>query len=129
MLSLYEASHLKNYGEDILDEAIAFIFTHLSPSHEQKREYVSSALECYMKQHGVTKQEAIGELYKQVTSAWKDINEEYLNPNKVPRPLLTVVFNLSRVMDVLYKDRDGYTHSDGSTKNDITIVLLNPWPV
>ncbi|KAK7312994.1 hypothetical protein VNO77_37306 [Canavalia gladiata] len=101
----------------------------VSNEFEQKRGHVASALECYMKQHGVTKQEAIDELYKQVTSAWKDINKEYLNPTKVPRTLVTIILNLSRVMDVLYKDEDGYTHSDGSTKNDITALLLNSWPV
>ncbi|KAK7312995.1 hypothetical protein VNO77_37308 [Canavalia gladiata] len=101
----------------------------VSNEFEQKRGHVASALECYMKQHGVTKQEAIDELYKQVTSAWKDINKEYLNPTKVPRTLVTIILNLSRVMDVLYKDEDGYTHSDGSTKNDITTLLSNSWPV
>ncbi|KAK7313005.1 hypothetical protein VNO77_37322 [Canavalia gladiata] len=101
----------------------------VSSEFEQKREHVSSALGCYMKQHGATKCEAVDELHKQITSAWKDINEEYLDPTKVPRPLLTVVLNLSRVMDVLYKDADGYTHSNGSTKNNIATLLLNPWPV
>ncbi|KAK7313004.1 hypothetical protein VNO77_37321 [Canavalia gladiata] len=101
----------------------------VSSEFEQKREHVSSALGCYMKQHGATKCEAVDELHKQITSAWKDINEEYLDPTKVPRLLLTVVLNLSRVMDVLYKDADGYTHSNGSTKNNIATLLLNPWPV
>ncbi|KAK7312993.1 hypothetical protein VNO77_37305 [Canavalia gladiata] len=101
----------------------------VSNEFEQKREHVVSALECYMKQHGVTKEEAINELYKKVTHAWKDINEELLDPTKVSRPLLTTVLNLSRVMDVLYKDGDGYTHSDRSTKNDIIALLLNSYPI
>ncbi|KAK7312915.1 hypothetical protein VNO77_37159 [Canavalia gladiata] len=98
----------------------------VSNEFEQKRGHVASALECYMNQHGVTKQEAFDELYKLVGSAWKDINEECLNPHEVPMLLLTLVLNLSRVINVLYKDEDLYTHSEGSTKNDIVSLLVNP---
>lgn len=82
-----------------------------------------------MKQHSVTRQDTINELLRQVTSAWKDINEEFLNPTEVPKPLLMRFLNLSRVIDVLYKDEDGYTHSGGSTKNNITALLVNPLPI
>ncbi|XP_061351012.1 (-)-germacrene D synthase-like [Gastrolobium bilobum] len=87
--------------------------------------------ECYMnmKQHGVTKQDAIDELYRRVTSAWKDINEELLDPTEMPKPLLMVVLNLSRVIYVLYKEGDGYTHSKESTKKEIADILLKPLPV
>ncbi|XP_061353566.1 (-)-germacrene D synthase-like isoform X2 [Gastrolobium bilobum] len=101
----------------------------VSNEFEQKRGHVASALECYMKQHGVTIQDAIDELYRQVTSAWKDINEELLDPAEMPKPLLMVVLNLSRVIDVFYKEGDGYTHSKGSTKNQIADILLNPLAV
>ncbi|XP_027354358.1 (-)-germacrene D synthase-like [Abrus precatorius] len=101
----------------------------VSNEFEQKRGHVASALECYMKQHSVTKQEANHEFYRQVTSAWKDINEECLDPTEVPKPLLMRVLNLSRVIDVLYKDGDCYTNSKGSTKDDVEALLLNPWPV
>lgn len=87
---------------------------------------MASAIECYMKQHGVSKEDAIKELSLQVTNAWKDINEELLDPTEVPKPLLMRVLNLSRVIDVLYKDSDGYTHSGESTKKIIEALLLNP---
>ncbi|XP_027355362.1 (-)-germacrene D synthase-like [Abrus precatorius] len=96
---------------------------------EQKRGHVASALECYIRQHSVTRQDAVDELYRQVMNAWKDINEEGLEPAEVPKPLLKVVLNLSRVMHVLYNDGDCYTHSEGSTKKDIAALLLNSWPV
>ncbi|XP_057414842.1 (-)-germacrene D synthase-like [Lotus japonicus] len=96
---------------------------------EQERGHVASAIECYMRQHHVTKQEATEELCRQVASAWKDINQECLDSTEIPKPLITVIVNLTRVMEVLYKDGDGYTHSQGSTKNDIASLLLNPWPL
>ncbi|KAI4356604.1 hypothetical protein L6164_000615 [Bauhinia variegata] len=78
---------------------------------EQKRGHVSSAVECYIKEHGVKRQDAIDELNKQVANAWKDVNEEFLDPTQVPKPLLMAVLNLTRVMEVLYRDGDCYTHS------------------
>ncbi|GFS30553.1 terpenoid cyclases/Protein prenyltransferases superfamily protein [Actinidia rufa] len=69
---------------------------------EQKRGHVVSAVECYRKQHGTTEEEAIIELYKQVTHSWKDLNAECLCPTKVPMPLLARVLNLARVIYVLY---------------------------
>ncbi|KAK7257297.1 hypothetical protein RIF29_31168 [Crotalaria pallida] len=79
-----------------------------------------------MKQYDVTKQDAIDEFQRQVINAWKDINEECLEPAQVSKPLLERVLNLTRSMDVMYKDGDGYTHSKGSTKKNIEALLLNP---
>ncbi|OIW05962.1 hypothetical protein TanjilG_11649 [Lupinus angustifolius] len=98
----------------------------VSSEFEKERGHVASALDCYMKQHGVTKQDTIHEFQRQVICAWKDINEECLDPTEVPKPLLKRVLNMSRVMDVLYKDGDGYTHSKGNTKKNIVALFLNP---
>ena len=67
-----------------------------------------------MAQHGATEEEATNELSKQVKDAWKDINEECLNPTTVPMPFLTRILNLARVMDLVYKDEDGYTNAGTS---------------
>ncbi|KAL5055167.1 hypothetical protein RYX36_035849 [Vicia faba] len=101
----------------------------VSNEFEQKRGHGASSIECYMSQHGVTREDAINELSRQVTNAWKDINEELLDSTKVPKPLLMRVLNLSRVIHVLYKDEDCYTNSQGSTKNDIISILINPCPI
>ncbi|TYI58058.1 hypothetical protein E1A91_D11G326200v1 [Gossypium mustelinum] len=41
----------------------------VSHKFEQERGHVSSAVECYMKQHGVSMQEAYNEFYKQINNA------------------------------------------------------------
>ncbi|KAG7957473.1 hypothetical protein I3843_11G176800 [Carya illinoinensis] len=41
----------------------------------QKRGRIASTVECYMRQHNVTGEEAVHELRKQVTDAWKDITK------------------------------------------------------
>nr|QPL17962.1 terpene synthase [Lathyrus odoratus] len=98
----------------------------VSNEFEQKRGHGASSIECYMNQHGVTREDAIEELSRQVTNAWKDITEEIFDSIEVPKPLLMRVLNLSRVIHVLYKDEDCYTNSQGSTKNDIISILLDP---
>ena len=64
-----------------------------------------------MNQHGsISEEETKKEFNKQVTNAWKDINEECMTPT-VLRTILTRVLNFARVMDVVYENEDGYTHS------------------
>ncbi|XP_058217037.1 sesquiterpene synthase Cop-like [Rhododendron vialii] len=86
-----------------------------------------SAVECYMKQHGVTEDEALVELRKLVTNAWKDMNVACLHPIETPIPLLIMrVLNLARAIDVLYKDEDNYTNPETKLKGYITSVIINP---
>ena len=82
-----------------------------------------------MKQYGVSKQEVHDEFRKQIVNAWKDINKECLGPTDVQVPLLTRVVNLARVMDLLYKDEDAYTHLGGVMVEGITSMLVDPVPV
>nr|QHU78616.1 sesquiterpene synthase [Albizia julibrissin] len=101
-----------------------------STEFEQRREHIASLIQCYMREYGVTKEEAIGELEKMIKSAWKDINEEFLmRASKVPKPILMRVLNLTRFIDVMYKDADNFTHSGGLMKDSIQLVVLDPLPI
>jgi hypothetical protein len=77
-----------------------------------------------MIQHGATE-----ELRKQVTNAWKDINEECLYPTTVPMPLVMPILNLARVIDVIYKDEDGYTNAGVVLKDFVASLLVEPVPL
>ncbi|CAJ1978695.1 unnamed protein product [Sphenostylis stenocarpa] len=96
---------------------------------EQERGHVVSSLDCYMKQHNTSRQNAIKELLKLVESAWKDINEQCLNPTQLPITFLMRVLNLARTMDVIYKDEDRYTNSGGIMKDYIKALLVNKIPI
>ncbi|KAL5548165.1 hypothetical protein UlMin_003396 [Ulmus minor] len=98
-------------------------------SFEENKAHPISAVECYMRQNGVSHEEACAELRKCVDEAWKGVNEEFLEPRAVPIPLLTRTLNLARVMDVLYKDGDGYTHAGGVLKTYINDVFINHLPM
>lgn len=97
---------------------------------EQNRGYVTSAVECYMKEYGATEEEAITGLRRQVSDAWKDINESFLLPNAVPRPLLIRILNFACAMDVAYKNEDGYTtHHESVVKDFVVSTLVQSVPV
>uniref|UniRef100_F6H239 (-)-germacrene D synthase n=1 Tax=Vitis vinifera TaxID=29760 RepID=F6H239_VITVI len=96
---------------------------------EQKRGYVVSRVQCYMKQYGVTEQEACEEFNNEIMNAWKDMNEECLKRTQVPMPLLTCVVNFARVIDLLYKNQDEYTHVGKLMKDLIAWMLIDPVPM
>ncbi|KAF8031675.1 hypothetical protein BT93_D0786 [Corymbia citriodora subsp. variegata] len=100
-----------------------------SHQFEQKRGHVASAVELFMKEHGVSEQETEKELGKQVDDAWKDINEAFLHPTPVPVPILMRILNLSRVIHVLYSNGDNYTHSGSSLKDHVTSLFVSPLPM
>ncbi|CAL5376190.1 unnamed protein product [Camellia sinensis] len=92
-----------------------------------KRGDAPSGVQCYMREHGVSEEEACGKIREMVDIAWKDINEELQNPNRLlPLPLLLPTLNLSRMMEVIYGHGDGYTNSKGQTKDMIISLLVNP---
>ncbi|KAM7490766.1 hypothetical protein LguiA_033687 [Lonicera macranthoides] len=96
---------------------------------EQKRGHVASAVECYMKQHSVTKEVAFIEFNKRISNGWKDMNQECLRPTSVPMALLERVLNLTRVLNIMYKDGDGYTHAKTRVKNAIAALLIECVPI
>lgn len=80
-----------------------------------------------MKQHGVSEEEVRKLFSRQIEDAWKDMNQELLRPsNQVPMPLLIRVLNLARVMDLLYKEEDAYTHVGKVIRDGITSLLIDP---
>ncbi|KAL6283771.1 hypothetical protein ACE6H2_014700 [Prunus campanulata] len=97
---------------------------------EKERGHEASSVDCYMKQHGVSEQEALDVFNKQVFDLWKDINEDLLiRPNAVPRPVLMRVLNLTRVVDLVYEKGDGFTHVGKLMKDIVTSLFLDPVPL
>ncbi|KAL9256107.1 (-)-germacrene D synthase-like protein [Drosera capensis] len=85
-----------------------------------------SAVDCYTYQYGVSEQQAHQVLNKFVLDAWKDINEAYMRPSPASKSVLNVALNLSRFMDEIYKDKDGYDDSTGKLKDYVTELLIDP---
>ncbi|XP_038718868.1 probable terpene synthase 6 [Tripterygium wilfordii] len=95
-----------------------------SHKFEQKRRHVASAVECYMKQYGITEEEAVTGLKKMVTKAWKDINEERMRASAVSMELLKPLVGLMRTVEELYKMDDGFT-DQLSLKDNMTSLVVD----
>ncbi|KAL6203014.1 hypothetical protein ACLB2K_026718 [Fragaria x ananassa] len=100
----------------------------VSHKFEQKRGHVSSAVECYMKEFGVTEAVSI-RLCRQASDAWKDINESVLHPDAVSRPVLTRIHCFTCAIDVVYKYGDGYTAPDDTLINLVASTLIEQVPL
>ena len=97
---------------------------------EQERGHIASSNECYMKQHGVSKQKTYDKFHQQIEKAWKDINEEFLIPTAVPMHFLSRLLNFALSGDVMYKDqKDIFTHLGEVMENNISMLLIDPVPI
>jgi len=76
-----------------------------------------------MRKYNISREVAIQEGRKIIVDAWKDMNKECLRPIQVPMPFLTRIINLSRFMDVVYKDGDSFTRPGGEMKTFIKALL------
>ncbi|KAB1202340.1 Sesquiterpene synthase [Morella rubra] len=114
---------LAGMGENAAKEAFDWLFT--QPTILKEAETI-----CRVMDDIVSNEEAIDEFQKQIVSSWKNINKELiLRPTQVPMPLLVLVLNLTRVMDLLYKDEDAYTLGGGVLKEGIALLLVDPVPI
>ncbi|TYG96191.1 hypothetical protein ES288_A11G329000v1 [Gossypium darwinii] len=114
------------YASSIVGRLMDDVASH---KFEQERGHCASAVECYMRERAVSEEEACSELKKQVENAWKDINQELIFSEiskVIPGSVLTRILNLTRVIDFLYKNGDGYTHVGKNTKDGITSLLIDP---
>ncbi|KAK4482528.1 hypothetical protein RD792_009687 [Penstemon davidsonii] len=95
---------------------------------EKARGQTATGIECYMKDNGVTKQEAMDKFVEIAKDAWKDMNEGCLNLySSYSRDVLTVILNLGRIVDVVYKNaEDGYTQPEKFVKHRIIALFVNP---
>ena len=90
-----------------------------------------------MKEYSVSRREAIERCDKMIEDAWKDINEAALSMCKtknhdgpkeqeVPKLVFTRVLNLCRLVNVLYKYSDDFTHPAKVIKDHITALYVDP---
>ncbi|XP_009123605.2 alpha-barbatene synthase [Brassica rapa] len=88
--------------------------------------YTANALNYYIKQHGVTKEEAIKEFGKMIKDINKIVNKECLKTTNISRRVFNQIINYGRSLDVLYTSDDVYNHREGMFKEYITTLLVDP---
>ncbi|KAH0777664.1 hypothetical protein KY290_009075 [Solanum tuberosum] len=93
---------------------------------EKGRGQIATGIECYMRDYGVSTEEAMNKFQEMGETAWKDVNEGILRPVPVSTEILTRILNLVRIIDVTYKhNQDGYTHPEKVLKPHIIALLVN----
>ncbi|CAN1832796.1 (-)-germacrene D synthase [Linum perenne] len=99
----------------------------VSHKFEQERGHVASSFECYMKQYNASRKQAVDALSQFIEHDWRDINEECLEtPDFVSREVVSMFLGLARVIEVMYKEFDGYTVSNTVTRDMMTALLVTP---
>ncbi|KAL3355509.1 hypothetical protein AABB24_019538 [Solanum stoloniferum] len=94
---------------------------------EKGRGQIATGIECYMRDYGVSTEEAMNKFQEMGETAWKDVNEGILWPVRpVSTEILTRILNLVRIVDVTYKrNQDGYTHPEKVLKPHIIALLVD----
>ncbi|CAH8362063.1 unnamed protein product [Eruca vesicaria subsp. sativa] len=94
---------------------------------ELERGEVANGVNCYMKQHGVSQEEAVIELKKMIKDQHEIMMEEFFkeaSSSNVPRQILVRVFNTARVIKLFYKEGDGFGHPNENLKAYFTSLFL-----
>ncbi|KAJ0668982.1 putative lyase [Helianthus annuus] len=96
-----------------------------------EREIAPSAtgVEAYMKTFGVSENVAIEAIINIIEDGWKDINEGCLKPTEAQMEILAPLVNLTRMIDVIYKYTDGFTFSECTFKEYITLLFCVSVPM
>nr|CAB3502916.1 unnamed protein product [Digitaria exilis] len=91
---------------------------------------VASSVECYIKEHGVTGDEAVAAIAAMVELAWRRINQGCLEMrDRALQPAARSVVGVSTTLEVMYLGgRDGYTF--GRDIKDLVVRLfIDPVPL
>ncbi|CAE6220260.1 unnamed protein product [Arabidopsis arenosa] len=93
---------------------------------DMEKGYTANAVNYYMNENGVTKEEANRELEKMNGDMNKIVNEECLKITTMPHRILMQSVNYGRSLDVLYTADDVYNHREGKLKEYMSLLLVDP---
>ncbi|KAG6435391.1 hypothetical protein SASPL_100263 [Salvia splendens] len=101
-----------------------------SHDRESKGGQVLTAIDCYMKQHGVTKQETLSEFARRVEEGWMDVNKEWVQTAFVPREIALQFLNYPRMCDATYNNCNGDAYTDPQmAKSNVVALFIEPIPI
>ena len=105
---------------NLLDQFNEAIMVHLQ---EATTCDVASTIDSSMKEHNISVALARERIKAMIEESWKDINEEWLKPDRAqPKELVERIFNLARTMDFIYKgDVYNNNHAINETINSLFV--------
>ena len=101
-----------------------------SYENDMRRGEVATGVNCYIKQHGVTKEVAVTKIKKMIKDYYQIAMEEFMTTKGVPRPVLVRCINMVRMVKMFYNEgNDGFTDPHGKLKDLITSLFFHPLPL
>ncbi|KAL1542975.1 cis-muuroladiene synthase-like [Salvia divinorum] len=98
-----------------------------SHDRESKGGQVFTAIDCYMKQHGVTKQETLAKFGELVEEGWMDLNKEWIETAFVPREIALQFLNNARLCNATYNNSNGDGYTDPKmAKSNVLALFIDP---
>ncbi|KAL0459220.1 UNVERIFIED_CONTAM: Gamma-cadinene synthase [Sesamum latifolium] len=99
-----------------------------SDERESKGGNMPTAVDCYAKQYGVSKEKTVDKFNELFENAWKDFNTEWsIEISTTSKYMMEQLLNHARVAEVTYRDgRDGYTHPQKYLAAQIATVFVDP---
>ncbi|KAL1542976.1 cis-muuroladiene synthase-like [Salvia divinorum] len=98
-----------------------------SHERESKGGQMLTAVDCYMKQHGVTKQEALSKFAQLYEEEWMDLNKEWIETAFVSTEITIQFLNYARMIDASYSDNNGDAYTDPQMgKSTVVALFIDP---
>ncbi|KAL1542974.1 cis-muuroladiene synthase-like [Salvia divinorum] len=98
-----------------------------SHDRESKGGQVFTAIDCYMKQHGVTKQVTLSKFGQLVEEAWMDVNKEWVETTFVSAEISLQFLNYARMCDASYNNSNGDAYTDPKmAKSNVLALFIDP---
>ncbi|KAL0293610.1 UNVERIFIED_CONTAM: Gamma-cadinene synthase [Sesamum calycinum] len=98
-----------------------------SDERESRGGNIPTAVDCYVKQYGVSKEETVDKFKQLCENAWKDFNTEWSTEiSTVSKDMMEQLLNYARAAEVNYRNgRDAYTHPQ-KIAGQIAAVFMHP---
>ncbi|KAG8045381.1 hypothetical protein GUJ93_ZPchr0008g12602 [Zizania palustris] len=100
----------------------------VSNKREQTGDHYASTIQCYMKEHGTTMDDACQKLKELIENSWKDMVEHCCtNPTTDEQPLIVpqTLVNFARTVTTMYSHGDAFTSSH-AIKEMIKSLYVEP---
>ncbi|PWZ44086.1 hypothetical protein Zm00014a_025607 [Zea mays] len=97
----------------------------VSTKREQREKHCVSTVQCYMKQHELTMDEACEQIKELTEDSWKFMIEQGLALKEYPIIVPRTVLEFARTVDYMYKEADKYTVSH-TIKDMLTSLYVKP---
>ncbi|KAK7263561.1 hypothetical protein RJT34_31153 [Clitoria ternatea] len=93
---------------------------------ELQRGEAASSILCYMRENGVNEDDASKHIQKLLHETWKKLNKDGATHSPFPKRFVETAINLARISQCTYQYGDGHGAPDGSAKNRIQSLIIEP---